>query len=72
MHREILLVAPLPYAVEAAARLEVVMVQAMEVYTPDIPVRASASLMRRWRKGAKPTHNAAGRLIPYEDRKMAA
>lgn len=72
MHDEIMIVAPISYAAEAAHRLEVVMVQSMEVYTPDIPVRASASLMRRWRKGAKPAHNAAGRLIPYEDRKKAA
>jgi DNA polymerase-1 len=72
LHDEIILVAPLSYAAEAAARLEEVMVHAMEVYTPDVPVRASAAIMRRWRKGAEPVRNAAGRLIPYEDRKKAA
>lgn len=72
MHDEIMLIAPLAYAAEAANRLEELFIQAMEPYTPDVPVRASAALMRRWRKGAKPKFNAAGRLIPFEDAKMAA
>lgn len=67
MHDEIMLIAPLSYAAEAVARLEELMIQAMEPYTPDVPVRASGALMRRWRKGAKPKFNATGRLIPYED-----
>ncbi len=72
MHDEIMIVAPISYAAEAAGRLEIVMVQSQEIYTPDIPVRASAALMRRWRKGAKPVFNNEGRLIPYEDRRKAA
>lgn len=67
MHDEIMLIAPEAYAAEAAARLEVVMIEAQSRYTPDVPVGATSTIMRRWRKGAKPTYNAAGRLIPYED-----
>lgn len=35
---------------DAAAELIKIMVEAMEVYTPDVPIRASATAMRRWRK----------------------
>lgn len=72
LHDEIILIAPLSYAAEAAARLEELMIEAMQPYTPDVPVRASAALMRRWRKGAEPEFNSAGRLIPYEDAKGIA
>jgi len=34
---------------------------------PDVPIKASPALMRRWRKKAKPVYRN-GVLIPWEDR----
>lgn len=69
IHDEIILEALEERAAAAAVRLEELMVQAQQLWTPDIPARATASLMRRWAKAAgDPVFNAAGTLIPYEDR----
>ena len=51
-------------ASEAAKRQQFLMVETMKEWLPDIPVKASPVLMRRWYKGAKPVHDAAGNLLP--------
>jgi hypothetical protein len=51
---------------EAAKRLEEVMVENMQTYLPDIPVKADAHLMRRWYKAAEPVYDEKQRLIPWE------
>ena len=56
-------------AAAAAKRLEEIMIEAMEYYTPDIPAAASAALMRRWSKKAKPVYRD-GTLIPWEDKEI--
>lgn len=71
-HDEIIMVAPLSYAHEAGIELRRIMLEAMAVYTPDVPVEASPCIMRRWRKDAEPAYDANGRLIPYEDAKGIA
>ena len=43
------------------------MEEAMQKWTPDVPVAASAVLMRRWSKGAEPTFSAEGKLVPWEE-----
>jgi hypothetical protein len=53
IHDEIIIEAPEWLAEKAAKRLEVVMADAMKVYTPDVPVGTDSGIMRRWRKGAE-------------------
>lgn len=73
VHDEIILECPADYATarRAAKRLEQVMVESMEVFTPDVPSRADAHLMARWYKGAEPTFNNQGELILWEPKKAA-
>lgn len=52
---------------EAAHRISDIMVERMQLYTPDVRVKASPALMRFWSKEAKPKYNKAGRLIPWDD-----
>ncbi len=37
-------------------------------WCPAVPVRAEPAICRSWRKGAEPTYDLGGRLIPWEDR----
>lgn len=67
IHDEILAEHPEEYAAEAAARLERVMVDVMQPWTPNVPQAAEATLMRRWDKAAEPVFNDTGRLIPFDD-----
>lgn len=67
VHDELVLETPEFVAHEAAAELEVLMVEQMQRWTPDVPVSATAALMRNWSKDAEPVHNDDGRLIPWED-----
>jgi hypothetical protein len=67
VHDEVIL-ETLEEAGDAAAKEIVeVMEAAMQKWTPDVPVTASAVLMRRWSKGAEPTFSEDGRLIPWEE-----
>lgn len=50
----------------AAGRLSEVMVAVMESWLPDVPVKSTAAMMRRWYKGAKPVRSPEGLLIPWE------
>lgn len=66
VHDEYILEAPIHKARGAATRLSEIMVEQMRRFTPDIPAKAEACLMRRWYKGAKAVADAQGRLIPWE------
>jgi len=66
IHDEIILEVPEDRGHEAAMRLAEMMIKGMQKYTPDIPCRADAHLMRRWYKAAEPVRNNRGRLIPWE------
>lgn len=65
IHDEIILETPLDLANDAAKEIEQIMIEAMSIYTPDIPVAASATLMNYWSKQAKRTFDEQGRLIPW-------
>jgi DNA polymerase-1 len=71
IHDEIFLEAPEGYAHEAALELKQVMEQEGARFTPDIPVRASPSMMYFWSKEAVETYDQNGRLIPYDRREVA-
>lgn len=68
IHDEILTEVPDdPDLADAAAReLQRIMVEVGRAWTPECPVNASVSLMRRWSKNAEPVERA-GKLIPWED-----
>lgn len=68
VHDEILLETPEEAGHEAAIEMEEVMVRAMERWTPDVPSKAEAMLMRYWSKDAKRTFEN-GRLIPWGNEK---
>jgi DNA polymerase I-like protein with 3'-5' exonuclease and polymerase domains len=64
IHDEIILETPEPIAHEAAMELEKIMVDTQEVFTPDVPAAASATLMRYWSKKAKRIEENE-RLVPW-------
>lgn len=63
LHDEIIAEVPEAGAHAAAERLAKVMVDVMQKWIPDIPIKASPVLMRKWLKGAKPVR-VEGRLVP--------
>lgn len=65
IHDELLLEVPEETAHEAAMELQATMVEAFNPWVPDVPIRASAALMRRWSKSAEPVWQN-GQLVPYE------
>ncbi len=65
VHDEIIMEAPEAQAPEAAEELAKTMMDAMQIWTPDVPVTASPALMRRWHKEAEPVRDSTGRLIPW-------
>lgn len=67
VHDEILVETPTGRVHEAALELEDVMARSQEVWTPNVPARASATVMKRWSKKAKRIKDASGRLIPWDD-----
>jgi hypothetical protein len=64
VYDEVIIESPIPKASAAGQRLAEVMIRAMRVYLPDIPVTASPALMDRWRKGAEPCW-VDGELVPW-------
>lgn len=67
LYDEILALVPVDKAHEAAYRVRDIMCDvAPRKYTPDVPMRAAPALAYRWVKGAKPKHDAAGRLVPCD------
>jgi DNA polymerase-1 len=71
IHDEILLESPEERAHDAALALADCMQRVMGHYCPDIRVKCSASLMRRWYKGAEPVY-VDGRLVPAKPTKNDA
>lgn len=65
IHDEIIMETPKEIAHEAAQEIEQLMIEAMDHYTPDIPVAASSTLMLNWSKEAKRVTDSEGRLIPW-------
>jgi hypothetical protein len=63
MHDEIIAEMPEAQSAEAAERMAKIMVDVMQRWIPDIPIKASPVLMRRWYKGAKPLR-VDGKLVP--------
>lgn len=54
-----------PTAHEAAHRMRDVMVEAGQLFVPDVRLSAEPALMPRWFKGAEPLYDSAKRLIPW-------
>jgi DNA polymerase-1 len=50
-------------ASNAAKRLQAIMVEALQVWIPDIPAKSSPVMTKRWLKGAKPVYEA-GVMVP--------
>lgn len=71
IHDQLVLEAPEDRAHGAAVRLGELMLDAGRRYLPDVPVRTSPLLMRRWEKDAKPRW-VEGRLVPWVDARRAA
>jgi len=65
VHDEIILESPEATAHEAAQELQRLMVEAMEMWCPDIPARATPALSRCWSKDAEPVIEN-GRLVPWD------
>jgi len=67
VHDEIILETPVELASWAAFELPIIMMEAMQKYTPQIPSNASAVLMERWSKSAEQVRDEKGRLIPWRE-----
>ncbi len=65
IHDEIIIESDESTAAQAAARLVEVMTSEFDKFTPDVPSKAEAVIMRYWSKDAKPTFNEEGVLIPW-------
>ena len=65
IHDEIIAEVPIERAHEAAMALADIMCEAMQRHVPDIKITAEPALMERWLKGAKPTYDESGRLVPW-------
>lgn len=72
VHDEIIAEFPEEKAHDCALRMTQIMVDSMQVLTPDVPTTCEAALMRCWQKDAKPLYNGDGKLIPWEEREAYA
>ena len=63
MHDEVITEMPEEKSSDAALLQAKIMVDVMQRWIPDIPIKASPVLMRRWHKGAKPVY-VNGKLVP--------
>lgn len=66
LHDEILAEVPEDVAHEAGQELAAVMVEQMRTVCPNIPIKVTPTLMRRWYKNAEPVYDERGRMIPWE------
>jgi DNA polymerase-1 len=66
VHDEIVLEGPEDTAHDAAMRLQHVMEEQMNRYTPDCPTPAEPLVTRIWSKDAKPVFAADGKLVPWD------
>lgn len=65
IHDEICLESPFALARKAGIRLRAVMIEAMNIFTPDVPADAKPDMKRRWYKEAEPTYDGNGELVPW-------
>lgn len=63
MHDEIITEIPEVSMHAGATRQAEIMIEVMSSWIPDVPIKASPTLFRRWYKGAKPVY-VDGRLVP--------
>jgi hypothetical protein len=63
MHDEVITEMPEEKSSDAALLQAKIMIDVMAKWIPDIPIKASPVLMRRWHKGAKPVY-VNGKLVP--------
>jgi len=68
VHDEIGLEVPEARGWEVGFEMPVIMVEAMNVYTPQVPSNAGAVLMGRWSKAAEAVKDEKGRLIPWREK----
>jgi DNA polymerase-1 len=68
IHDEFLLEGPEEDAHRAALEVQRIMCEAAQKWVPDIPIKASPALMRRWHKAAEPVYEN-GILVPWEPEK---
>lgn len=72
IHDEVLFEVDIEHAHECAHHAAEVMREVMDKWTPGCPNVAEPALCRRWTKSAEaPRYDAAGRLIPEEDYRLA-
>lgn len=64
VHDEVIAEIPEDRVHEAAYRQRDIMVESMNVFTPDFPVRAAPAVFRRWYKACEETPDSSGRLQP--------
>lgn len=68
IHDEIIIEGPREQCHDAAVRMKEIMEAAGRKWCPDVPVKASPSVMYRWSKSAEDTIDPkTGRYIPYEE-----
>lgn len=70
-HDEILCELPIETAPETALEIVRTMEEVGAEWCPGCPVKAEPALQISWRKGAEPTYDSAGRLIPWEWRELS-
>lgn len=68
IHDEIIAEVPEHCAADASDRIVELMIREMARYVPDVPIRATPTLMRRWYKAAEPVYDDAGRITVWEPR----
>jgi len=66
VHDEIVLEGPESRANDAAHRLQEIMEQEMNTFTPDCPTPAEPVVTRVWSKAAKQVWDGSGNLVPWE------
>jgi DNA polymerase-1 len=68
LHDEFILEVPADPDRAHAAHLELLrhMVEGMQVFIPDVPIKAEPTLMARWYKEGEPVYDAHGRLTLWE------
>jgi len=66
IHDEFIFEGPEETAHLWAPAASVIMVNEMQKYTPDIPIKAEPALMRRWLKDAEAVYDVTGKLVVWE------
>lgn len=59
-------------AADRVAMIQRIMIEAMQIITPDVKARSAACLMRHWSKDAEPVFDANKKLIVWEPKPKAA